>query len=161
MGDIGRFLAGIGAIVRNPVDGRYLLLRRTAEKDFAGGAWECVTGRVDQGEGFTDAVLREIQEELGVRARIDFIVGTIHFYRGDPRPENELVGVQFCCSIDEPEAIRISGEHSEHHWMAPGEARELLAEGHWLARVIERAEAIRSMSSPVLLEYYREQGFEV
>jgi 8-oxo-dGTP diphosphatase len=161
MGQIGRFFAGVGALVRCPSDGRYLLLRRTAEKDFAAGAWECVTGRVDQGEGFSDAVLREIREELGASARIDFIVGTMHFYRGDPRPENELVGVHYCCSIEDPGAITVNWEHTEHRWITPGEAGELLPEGHWLAVVIARAEAMRSLSPPELLAYYREQGFEV
>jgi 8-oxo-dGTP pyrophosphatase MutT (NUDIX family) len=161
IGDIGRFFAGVGALVRRPADGRYLLLRRTTEKDFAAGAWECVTGRVDQGEGFTDAVLREVNEELGVTAHIDFIVGTGHFYRGDARPENELVGVQYCCSIEDPEAIRMSGEHTEHRWIAPGEVRELLPEGHWLAAAIDRAEAMRALSPPELLDYHRKQGFEV
>jgi 8-oxo-dGTP diphosphatase len=147
--------------VRRPSDGKYLLLRRTAEKDFAAGRWECVTGRVDQGEGFTDTVLREIREELGVRAHIDFIVGTMHFYRGAARPENELVGVYYCCSIDDPESIATSWEHTEHRWVTPGEARELLPEEHWLARLIERAEAVRALVPPELLAFYREQDFEI
>jgi 8-oxo-dGTP pyrophosphatase MutT (NUDIX family) len=85
---------------------------------------------VDQGEGFADAVLREIREELGVSARIDFIVGTMHFYRGEARPENELVGVQYCCSIEDPAGITLNWEHSEHRWVTAGEAREFLPEGH-------------------------------
>ncbi len=70
---IGRFYAAIAALLWNPADGTYLVLKRTADKDFAGGAWECVTGRVDQGEGFTKAVHREVREELGIEVRIDFI----------------------------------------------------------------------------------------
>jgi 8-oxo-dGTP diphosphatase len=160
MGKIGRFFAAAGALVRRPADGKYLLLRRAAEKDFAAGTWECVTGRVDQGEGFTDAVLREVHEELGVSAHIDFIVGTMHFYRGEARPENELVGVQYCCSIEDPQAITMSEEHAEHRWVTPEEAREFLPAAHWLVDVIDRAEAMRALSSPELLAYYREHGFE-
>jgi 8-oxo-dGTP pyrophosphatase MutT (NUDIX family) len=158
---IGRFFAGVGALVRRPSDGRYLLLRRAAQKDFAAGAWECVTGRVDQGEGFSDAVLREVREELGVSARIDFIVGTMHFYRGAAQPENELVGVQYCCSIEDPESIVTSWEHAEHRWVTPGEARELLPEEHWLTQVILRAEVVRALSPPELVAYYWEQGSEI
>ena len=91
---IGRFFAGVGVLLRCSSDGRYLVLQRSDDKDFGVGAWECVTGRVDQGEGFTDAVRREIREELGVEAQIDFIVGTTHLYRGEPKPENEMVGVR-------------------------------------------------------------------
>jgi 8-oxo-dGTP pyrophosphatase MutT (NUDIX family) len=158
---IGRFFAGVGALLWCPFDGKYLVLRRSGEKDFASGAWECVTGRVDQGEGFTDAVRREVYEELGVSAQIDFIVGTMHFYRGEARPENEMVGVQYCCLIEDPQAIRVSAEHSEYRWITAEEAEALFPEGHWLGKVIRRAEAIRALLPSELLEYYRVQGFEL
>ena len=157
---IGRFYGGIGALVGCPAERKYLVLRRSPDKDFGGGAWECVTGRVDQGEGFTDAVVREVYEELGVRAQIDFIIGTMHLYRGESKPENEMVGVQFCCSIEKPEAIRTSWEHAEYRWVTAEEAQALLPEGHWLLKVIRRAEAMRALMPPELLEYYREEGLE-
>ena len=83
---IGRFCAGIGALIWSPTKEKYLLLRRSPEKDFAPGVWECVTGRVDQGERFEQALHREVREELGIQVQIEFIIGTSHFYRGDPVP---------------------------------------------------------------------------
>ena len=157
---IGRFYAGIGALVWCPAERKYLVLKRSTDKDFGGGAWECVTGRVDQGEGFTEAALREVYEELGVRAQIDFIVGTMHLYRGESKPDNEMVGVQFCCSIEKPEAIKTSWEHAEYCWVAAEEAAALLPEGHWLLKVIRRADAIRALMPLELLEYYRAEGLE-
>lgn len=62
---IGRFYAMVGALLRRPSDGKYLVLKRSEDKDFAMGSWECVTGRVDQGEGFSEAVLGGVFEELG------------------------------------------------------------------------------------------------
>ena len=161
MGTVGRFFAGVGSLVRRPSDGIYLLLRRTEEKDFAAGAWECVTGRVDQGESFTDAVLREVREELGVSAGIDFILGTMHFYRGDTRPESELVGVHYCCSVEDAEGIRLDWEHSEHRWVTARETGELLPEVHWLLRMIERADLVRALLPAELVAYYREQSPEI
>ena len=96
---IGHFYAGIAAVIRSPETRQYLLLRRSEQKDYARGVWECVTGRVDQGEGFEDALRREVREELGVEVQIDYILGTTHFYRGVPIPENELVGVIYLCSL--------------------------------------------------------------
>ena len=157
---IGRFFAGIGALVWCTSTRKYLVLRRSADKDFGGGAWECVTGRIDQGEGFTEAVLREVYEELGARAHIDFIIGTTHLYRGEAKPENEMVGVQFCCSIENPEAIKTSWEHAEYRWGTAEEAQALLPEGHWLLKVIRRADAMRALMPRELLEYYRAEGFE-
>jgi 8-oxo-dGTP diphosphatase len=158
---IGRFYAFVGALVWRPADGKYLVLRRSGEKDFAAGAWECNTGRVDQGEGFTEAVLREVSEELGVKVHIDFVVGTAHFYRGEETPDNEILGVQFCCSLDEPASIQLSAEHGEHRWISAGEADQLFPAGHWLGEAIQRAEEIRRLSSPELLAYHRMIGFEL
>lgn len=147
--------------MRCPSDGKYLVLRRSEEKDFAGGEWECVTGRVDQGESFSEAVCREVYEELGVEAQIEFIIGTAHFYRGEARPENEMVGVQYCCSTENPEAIRKSAEHSESRWVAAEEAEALFPATHWLGKVIRRAEAIRALLPSELLDFYRVDGFEL
>jgi 8-oxo-dGTP diphosphatase len=152
---VGRFLAGVGALVLDPATDRYLVLRRSDEKDFAAGAWECVTGRLDQGEGFEDALHREVREELGVEAEILFILGTTHFHRGEARPENELVGLVYCVTISEPDAVRLSDEHSEFRWLAVAQAAELISGSHpseqWLLRVIERAEEMRAQLPQQLL----------
>ena len=156
----GRFLAMIGALIRHPTDHRYLILQRSPEKDFAAGEYECVTGRVDQGESFTEALIREVREELGVDIQIEFILGATHFYRGPARPEYEMLGVLYCCSINEPDSIRKSWEHSEFHWVTAEEARAFLHADHWLLRLILAAERIRDHTDPDLLVFYQENGFE-
>ena len=117
---IGRFYAGIAALIWSPETSQYLLLRRSEHKDYAAGVWECVTGRVDQGEGFEDALRREVREELGVDVEIEHILGTTHFYRGSSSPENELVGVVYLCTIPDPASIHLSSEHSEYRWLSIG-----------------------------------------
>jgi 8-oxo-dGTP diphosphatase len=94
---LGRFLAMVGALIWRQTDGKYLLLRRSEVKDFAAGQWECVTGRLEQGRSFWQAVRREAFEELGLEVQIEFVLGTTHFYRGDAIPENEMVGVHYGC----------------------------------------------------------------
>jgi len=91
----GRFLAMVGVVLWRRSDDRYPVLRRPAMRDHGAGTWECVTGRLEQRESFEQAVRRESREELGLDVRIEFIVGTTHFYRGDKVPENEMVGVSF------------------------------------------------------------------
>jgi len=82
-------------------------------------------------------------------------------YRGEARPENEMVGVVYRCTIDDPEAIATSWEHSEHRWVNAAQAAALFPEPHWLGRLICRAEALHGLSSEALLAYYRENGFEL
>ena len=161
---IGRFYAGVGALIWHPGTARYLFLRRAGSKDFGAGAWECVTGRVDQGEGFEEALYREVREELGVAVVADFLVGTTHFYRGAPRPEDELLGLVYCCTLDNPAAILLSAEHEEARWLSAAEARALLggeAQSGWLLRALVRAERLRQQLPPALLACFRAEGFDV
>lgn len=162
---IGRFYGGIAALIWEPKGNRYLLLKRSDDKDFAAGVWECVTGRVDQGEGFEDAVRREVREELGAEIDIEFIIGTTHFYRGAVDPRNELIGVVYGCTIPDADAVSISSEHSEYRWVTADEAAAMLTtpDGStlWIRRLIARAEAIRNLISPALADYLRNSGFEL
>lgn len=166
---IGRFIAGIGALIWDPEQDKFLLLRRSSEKDFAPDAWECVTGRVDQGEGFERALHREVREEIGLEVRPLFLIGTTHFYRGDPRPENELVGLVYCCSIEnerfDQEEIQLSAEHAEYRWVTADQARGILNVNNpterWLRRVIERAEVTLGNLPAALIDLHRRQGFEM
>ncbi|MCD6287220.1 MAG: NUDIX domain-containing protein [Anaerolineae bacterium] len=156
---VGRFLAGIGAVVWAPALARYVLLQRSPDKDFGPGVWECVTGRVDQGEGFAEALVREVSEELGVTVEVDFVIGTTHFYRGTSQPDNELLGVVYHCSLSTPEAIRLSAEHTAVRWVTLAEARDVLRPENsseaWLLRVLERATALRTLLPVEVIEMQR------
>jgi 8-oxo-dGTP diphosphatase len=154
-----RFQVAIGALIRRGSDGRYLLLRRSDDKDFAAGMWECITGRVDQGEDIMTALHREVAEELGVSVTVDYLIGTFHFYRGPAVPAYEMVGLHFCCSVDAEQKINLSWEHSDARWVSPEEADQLLPPGHWLRPVITRAETLHELTPGALLAYRRATGF--
>lgn len=170
---IGRYNAGIGGLIWHPETNTYLLLKRSRLKDFAPGAWECVTGRVDQGEGYEQALHREIYEETGLQIEPAFLVGTTHFYRGKKRPENELIGLVYCCvTVDEtgkiPQQtppIQMSPEHEEYQWLTMAQARSMI-KGHidgekWLLRVLERAEYTKKHLPEILIDLHRSSGFEL
>jgi len=161
----GQFNAGIGALIWSPEKAAYLLLLRSLEKDFAPGVWECVTGRLEQGEGFEDAVHREVNEEIGATIRLDYLLGTTHFYRGKRRPEVELVGIVYGCTMDGGQTIHLSKEHSEYRWVSAESARKLLSPNksgeRWLLRVIERDEIMRQLLPGRLLDKHNLRRFEL
>lgn len=157
---VGRFQCGIAALIYHPPTKTYLLLRRAATKDAGAGEWECVTGRVDQGESFEQALHREVWEEIGVNVQIDFFIGTTHFYRGEARVENELLGVKYACTISERESVRMSDEHSEMLWLTADDLYAILSPEHWLFRTVQRAELTRALLPSSLIALHREQGFE-
>lgn len=158
---VGRFLAMVGAVVWRQTDGKYLLLQRSAAKDFAAGQWECVTGRLEQGESFAQAVQREVFEELGLNVQIECLLGTTHFYRGATLPEHEMVGVHYGCSIPDATHLRLSDEHGASQWVTAGEAQALFSAGHWLRTLIARAETVRGLMPHELRQFYRQEGFEL
>jgi len=155
---VGRFCAGVGALIWHPQTNKYLLLKRIAAR---GGSWECVTGRLEQGESYTAALHREVMEELGVTVKIDFLIGTTHFYRGEQVIENEMVGVHFGCSLENPATIRLSDEHDAYQWVTAVETEALFPERRWLLTIIRRAELMRTFLPAELLAAYRANGFEV
>ena len=152
-----RFIAMVGMLVWHRIDGRYLLLRRAPDKDFAPGQWESGSGRLERGEGFIEALRRESRGELGFDVRIECLLGTVHLYRGAVVPDNEMVGVSFGCSVDDASGLRLSDEHSEHRWVTAEEAAALLPPDHWLIALIARAEAFRELM-PVELRRLHWQG---
>jgi 8-oxo-dGTP pyrophosphatase MutT (NUDIX family) len=157
---IGRFLCGVAALIYDPENERYLLMRRAGSKDFGAGEWESVTGRVDQGENFSQAVLREVGEETGAEAHIEYLLGLTHFYRGAEMPENELLGAMFAVSLVDPRAVRMDDEHSEMRWATAQEANALLPEGHWLRPLIARAERMRRDLPQEMQSDLRQEGWE-
>lgn len=157
---VGRFQCGVAALIYHEPSRTYLLARRASKRDFGAGEWECVTGRVDQGESFERALFREVSEELGVSVQIDFIIGTTHFYRGPQRPENELLGVKYACSIADRDSIRIGDEHDEARWLTREEIDGLLPGDHWLRATVAAADTLRSALPSGIIAAFRRSGFE-
>ncbi len=161
---IGHFYAGVAAVIWSPQIEQYLLLHRSPQKDFGAGIWECLTGRVEQGEGFEDALRREVGEELSTEVQVQHILGTTHFYRGAASTENELVGVVYFCTLLDPASVEISAEHNEFRWLEFAKAIELLSatdpSTQWARRVIERTEIIRRMLPMELIKFQHQAGFE-
>lgn len=158
---IGHFLGGVAAVIWDDETDRYLLLRRAGNRDFAAGAWEAVTGRVEQGEDYETALRREVQEEIGGEVQIEFLIGTTHFFRGAAVPENELLGVIYGCTLKNTAQIHFGAEHSELHWVSLEEAERLLPEGHWLRQVLRRLEHLRQLTPDELRTAFRQGGFEI
>ncbi len=56
-------------------NGRILLLKRSGRSRNYPGKWEFPGGKVDRGERFDDALVREVREETGMSAHIKRYIG--------------------------------------------------------------------------------------
>jgi len=158
--NIGRFQCGIAAVIYHPQTKTYLLLQRSEKCDGRGNEWESVTGRVNQGESFETALHREVREELGIIVQLEFIVGTSHFYRGEPTPENELLGIKYICTLKDRDTVQIGEEHTAFCWLTAKQVYSMLPSIHWLHQTIQQAELIRNAVSPELITAFRMATFQ-
>jgi len=158
---MAHFLCGIAAVIYHAPTLTYLIMRRASTKDVGAGSWECVTGRVDHGESFEEALHREVAEEIQIKIHPEFIIGTTHFYRDEAIEANELQGVIYACRYDgDRDAIQLSDEHDMHYWVTWDELSNYAPDDNWLYHAIERAEYTRQHMSNVLADYHTKFGFE-
>ena len=111
------FYVGLAGLVEK--NEKFLVVRRSADKDFAPNSWEPVTGRLEEEENPRDGVLREIGEETRIKAHVVMPVDTWFFYRGGK--EFPMVFIAFWCKHVEGE-VKLGWEHSEYKWITLSEA---------------------------------------
>ena len=70
----GRYHRVVEAWIRTP-DGRYILQKRSMNKKNYPGYWSCTAcGSAIKGETPEEAMIREMQEEMGIRLREDELI---------------------------------------------------------------------------------------
>lgn len=96
-----------GLIVKD--DGRVLAARRSSSMDLP-GKWEFPGGKVEPGETPEEALIREVNEELGILVKISgTIPAHIHHYK-----EKSIKLIPFVCSVISGE-VRLR-EHQSWNW---------------------------------------------
>jgi 8-oxo-dGTP diphosphatase len=121
----GRFMVVVAAVLEDVATGHILMLKRSATADFAAGVWEDLSGRMQQGEAPEAALRREIREEVGIEdVEVVMPIRVYHFFRGERRPEHEVVGIAYWCRTKQTH-VTLSEEHTAYRWVAPGEAVDL------------------------------------
>ena len=95
-------------------NGRFLACQRPAHKA-RGLLWEFVGGKVEQGETYEDALIRECREELNITVRVgDVFMDVVHAY-----PDLTVHLVLFNAHI-EAGTIQLL-EHNDAQWVLPCE----------------------------------------
>lgn len=110
-----RLLVAAAVLVR---DGKVLLSRRLSGAHLA-GLWEFPGGKVEEGEGPREALMRELREELGVIAHVGDCLDVVHHVYAEA--QREVVLLFFTCELapDSPEPREL--EVAELAWVGPDE----------------------------------------
>lgn len=115
---------------------RVLAFRRGPGRD-AAGLWEFAGGKIEGAETPEDALVRELDEELGVHARVGDLLHasevTVHVPGRDDRR------VHLSCYLVTAEQMPVSStDHDELRWMLASELPSL----HWIAPDVPVVEAL-------------------
>ena len=110
-----RVIEVVAAIIQR--DGAYFATQR-GYGEFE-GMWEFPGGKIEEGETAEFALMREIQEELGIDITIDkFLCTTEYDY-----PSFHLTMHCYICSIEAGEIVL--REHKSARWLRPEELRSV------------------------------------
>lgn len=108
------FSLSIKAVIRDE-HGRCLRIRRSLSSGYNAGKWDLPGGKVDPGETFDEALLREVEEETGLRIRLTRVAGSA---------ESEAPTRKVAYLIMEGQLIsgeiQLSEEHDKSEWVELG-----------------------------------------
>ena len=113
----------VGALFIRP-DGKVLLGRRTPTKKVWPGHWDTIGGRVEDGESLEQALVREVQEEVGVTPVEFKLIAAVR----ERRPAifgDALHHVYAVTRWQGGEPANVCDEHTELRWFGIGEMQLL------------------------------------
>jgi 8-oxo-dGTP diphosphatase len=104
-----------GGVVQD-AEGRIVVVHRPRYDD-----WSLPKGKLDPGETFEEAALREVWEETGLRARLVRFLPSVHYeVRGRSKE------VRYWLMAAEPGTFTPNDEVDQLRWLSPADALELL-----------------------------------
>ena len=106
-----------GVVLR---DGRVVVVHRPKYDD-----WSLPKGKLEPGESWEEAALREVREECGLVCRLEDELAPAH-YLSNGRPKT----VRWWRMTVVHDEVETDDEVDELRWVTPGEAVALLSYGH-------------------------------
>jgi 8-oxo-dGTP diphosphatase len=103
-------------------EGRVAIVHRPRYDD-----WSLPKGKLDPGETFEEAALREVEEETGLRCALGDELEPVRYRDNKGRPK--IVRYWLMHVADDP-GFTPNDEVDELSWVTPGEAAELLTYPH-------------------------------
>lgn len=118
--------------------GQILILTRSATDIVRPGELDLPGGSVDEGEGYHQAVLREIQEEIGVTLAFEdvaLVYSETSYYE-----DRSTIRFLYAGRLPGGTEIKLSHEHKSHAWMTLAELPEKFSHPVWVKAIQYAAE---------------------
>ena len=121
-----------GLTVRGVVkkEGKTLILRRHPKSRNNPHKYELPGGKVDPGEFFDEALIREFKEETCLDVNIESLFETVQDEFISRRTNQPISTVQLMMNLEIIDGeVQISSEHDDYKWVSKEELKELYDEG--------------------------------
>lgn len=109
------FYLAVRGVLQN-TKGKYLLMQRASTCKHQPGFWEFPGGKVDSGEDFATALVREFQEETGFTVSLENII-----MAGEWERENYKIAYLFLKVERLSGELTVSHEHDDAMWLTKEE----------------------------------------
>ncbi len=119
MSEVARIEAAGGVVTREDDDGTEVAVVHRPRYD----DWSFPKGKLDPGETFEDAALREVREETGLVCKLGAELASARYEDNKGRPK--VVRYWLMRIVDDP-GFEPNDEVDELRWTTPAAARELL-----------------------------------
>lgn len=100
--------------------GNCLLLKRSMASKGNPGKWDFPGGKMDTGETFDQALLREVREETGLEATITGVAGTAY----SESPTHRVIYL-IMEGRAQPGDVLLSDEHEQYAWVEAAQLHEM------------------------------------
>ncbi len=104
-------------------NGKVLVIKRREDDVHRPGHWDIPGGRLDEGEGLSAGLRREVSEETNLLITIHELLGKQYFSRDDK--QNISMHIFHC--TPHSGTVTLSEEHTAFKWVSLSEAKRLLA----------------------------------
>jgi 8-oxo-dGTP diphosphatase len=132
------FGLAVKAFVSDP-QGRWLLVRRAADSKWYPGQWDLPGGKVDPGEEFDAALVREIAEETGLDVELEGLAGADEF----EMPHVRVILLYMRARTAGGEVRLRAGEHEQAVWIQPKSIAEVDLSDQLRPFVLPYADSLR------------------
>lgn len=107
-----------GFILNN---GKALIIKRAADVRVGGGTWELTGGKINFGEDLEAALVREINEEVGLKVKIAKIL----FASSIQESARQIILLTYLCKCEDNKVV-LSKEHTDFKWVRKEQLKRLL-----------------------------------
>ena len=104
---------GVKTVVRHRESGKYLLVKRSSDKEEYPEYWEFPGGGLEDDETPQKGALRELKEETGLKGEIQ---NQGSFEWNSDHTNRDILSHSFLVVVEETE-VELSREHTEYEWL--------------------------------------------